>query len=176
MRRLADASRIRLFMAELGRAAARETRLYFTGGATAVLEGWRDSTIHVDIRLEPDTDALLRLLPELKERLQINVELASPPDFIPELPGWVERCRFIAREGQLSCFHYDLYSQCLAKIERGHEQDVADVRAMLERRLVEPTRLREYFAAIQPRLYRYPAIDPAAFARALAAALAESEG
>jgi hypothetical protein len=25
------------------------------------------------------------------ERLGFNVELASPPDFIPELPGWRER-------------------------------------------------------------------------------------
>ena len=54
-----------------------------------------------------------------KGRLNINVEFASPDDFIPELPGWQERSRFIVREHSLDYFHYDFYAQCLAKIERG---------------------------------------------------------
>lgn len=37
------------------------------------------------------------------------------------------RLSCIAREGKLSFFHYDLYAQALAKIERCHSQDVADV-------------------------------------------------
>lgn len=175
MRGLADAERIRRFMAELGLAARSEARLYFTGGASAVLEGWRGSTIDVDILLEPETDALLRALPELKERLELNVELVSPADFIPELPGWRDRSRFIAHEGRISYFHYDFYAQALAKIERGHAQDVTDVRALLERGWVERARLRELFAAIAPHLYRYPAVDPAAFGRALEGLLAEEE-
>jgi hypothetical protein len=56
-----------------------------------VLEGWRASTIDVDVRFEPESDTLLRELVTLKERLGINIELASLPDFIPELPGWRER-------------------------------------------------------------------------------------
>jgi hypothetical protein len=43
------------------------------------------------VRFEPESDAVLRELVALKDRLGINVELASPPDFIPELPGWRER-------------------------------------------------------------------------------------
>jgi hypothetical protein len=35
-------------------------------------------------------------------------------------------------------YHYDFYSQALAKIERGHSQDRVDVAAILARRLVEP--------------------------------------
>ena len=35
-------------------------------------------------------DALFRALPRLKEELRINVEIASPAHFIPELPGWRE--------------------------------------------------------------------------------------
>jgi hypothetical protein len=50
-----------------------------------VLEGWRDSTIDVDLRFEPESDELMRALPALQDRLGINIELASPPDFIPEL-------------------------------------------------------------------------------------------
>ncbi len=88
MRARADAESIRALARELGRIAREETTLYLTGGATAVLEGWRASTVDVDIRLEPDSDALLRRIAQLKEELDVNVELASPPDFIPELPGY----------------------------------------------------------------------------------------
>ena len=107
MRERADAKRIRAFLRELGRRAAVEGRVYLTGGATAVLEGWRSSTIEVDLRFEPDQDALLRALPELKELLDLNVELASPPDFIPELPGWRDRSLFVVREGRLDVHHFD---------------------------------------------------------------------
>ena len=172
MRSLTDEARLREFMRELGRAADGETRVYFTGGATAVLMGWRDSTLDADIRIVPDSDAVFRAIPALKERLHLNVELASPADFIPELPGWSDRSPFIAREGMVSFHHYDFYSQALAKIERGHERDRGDVAEMLARGLVEPARLRELFEAIVPRLDRYPAIDPPSFRRALDATLA----
>lgn len=56
MRRLADADRIRAFMDAVGRAAKTEIRLYFTGGATAVLSGWRSSTIDVGILMIPEDD------------------------------------------------------------------------------------------------------------------------
>jgi hypothetical protein len=46
--------------------------------ATAVLLGWRGTTIDVDFVMRPEDDALLRAIPALKEELQINVELASP--------------------------------------------------------------------------------------------------
>ena len=38
---------------------------------------------------------------------------------------------------------------------------------MLERGLVHPKGLQERFEAIAPSFHRYPAIDPAAFRRAL---------
>ena len=41
------------------------------------------------VRVVPETDEILRSLPKLKE-LHLNIELASPQDFIPELPGWEE--------------------------------------------------------------------------------------
>jgi len=173
MRRPVDAERIRRLMRELGHEAEADVRLYFTGGATAVLFGWRPSTIDVDIKLEPDTDRLLRALPRIKDKLQINIELASPDQFIPELPGWHERSAFIAREGRLSFYHYDFYAQALSKIQRGHAQDRLDVREMLDRGMVDPLELRRRFEEIEPRLYRYPAIDPAAFRRALDQALQE---
>jgi hypothetical protein len=172
MRALADADRIRKFMQVLAADAREEGRVYFTGGATAVLSGWRPSTIDVDLKLVPEQDALLRAIPRLKEQLQLNVELASPVDFIPVPPGWEDRSPFVARHGRLSFHHFDLYAQALAKVERGHAQDMADVREMQRRALVDAARALEYFRRIEPDLYRYPAIDPGAFRRAAEAAFA----
>jgi hypothetical protein len=171
MRPPVDERRIQALARELARVARVPVCVYLTGGSTAVLEGWRESTIDVDLRFEPEADELLRALPALKERLQINVELASPPDFIPELPGWRERSPLVFREGAVAVHHFDLYSQALSKIERGFEQDLDDVRSMLASGLVEPSRLRTLYDAIEPELYRYPAIDPAAFRRKLDVAL-----
>ncbi len=142
-------------------------RVYLTGGATAVLLGWRPTTIDIDVRWEPDHDELFRALPWIKEHLNVNVELAWPFDFIPYLPGWQDRCRFITSEGRLQFLHCDFYAQALAKIERGHAQDRGDVRAMLTEGLVEPDLLRKHFEAIESSLYRYPAIDPPSFRRGL---------
>lgn len=150
-------------MRALGAEAEAGSRLYFAGGATAVLLGWRDSTVDIDIKLQPETDRLLRALPRLKESLEINIELASPADFIPELRGWQDRSAFIFQEGRLTFFHYDLYSQALSKIERGHAQDKTDVQMMLEKGLVDPEELERRFEEIEPDLYRYPSLDPASF-------------
>jgi hypothetical protein len=171
VRGLADAGKLRRFLAALAREAHDETAVYLTGGATAVLVGWRKSTIDADILIVPEHDSLFRALPRLKEELQLNVEIVSPAHFIPELPGWRERSPLIERLGQVSFYHYDPYSQVLAKVERGHGKDMADVAEMLGRGLVQRGRLRELFESIRPRLHRYPAVDPAAFERRLEEAL-----
>ena len=91
MRAVADTVIIRRFMNALAQTTTTPVQVYFTGGATAVLIGWRTSTIDVDIHLIPDDDRLLRGISRLKDDLQINVELACPAHFIPELPGWQDR-------------------------------------------------------------------------------------
>lgn len=176
MRRPVDAGRIRSFMAALGGAVRGEHTVYLVGGTTAVLEGWRDSTVDIDLALPPGHDAteLLRALPAIKDELELNVELASPSDFVPVPDGWRERARSVAREGRVSFYHYDLYGQALAKLERGHDRDLADVREMLERGLVERERLRACFDEIEDELYRYPAVDPASFRRRVETALAQA--
>ena len=120
MRALVDADAVRRFARALGRAARTPARIYLTGGATAVLEGWRQSTLDIDIKVVPDADDVLRALPDLKDLLNINVELASPDQFVPVAPGWEDRSPFIMREGPLSFHHFDFVAQALAKIERGH--------------------------------------------------------
>ena len=167
MRGLTDRQSIERMMQALGRAASADARVYFTGGVSAVLIGWRASTIDIDLQLVPDRDELLRAIASLKDELQINVELAAPSHFIPELPGWEARSVFIVREGRVSFFHYDFFSQALAKIERGHTQDRIDVGMMLDRGLVDAPRLRALFEEIAGQLYRYPAINPPAFRTAV---------
>jgi hypothetical protein len=167
MRAVADTVIIRRFMDALAQTTTTPVQVYFTGGATAVLIGWRTSTIDVDIHLIPDDDRLLRGIPRLKDDLQINVELACPAHFIPELPGWQERSLFIDKEGTLSFFHYDFYAQALAKIERGHSLDLSDVEVMFERGLIQAEPLMKHFEAIEGQIYRYPALDARAFRSAV---------
>jgi Nucleotidyltransferase of unknown function (DUF6036) len=160
VRDAADAERIRELARELGRVVAPGTRMYLTGGATAVLEGWRQSTADVDVRFEPDSDIALRRIGELKERLAVNVELASPLDFLPPLAGWQARSRFRLRDGNLEVFDFDPYSQALSKLQRGFELDLEDVSSMVESGQVEPRTLRQLYEQIESELYRFPAVDP----------------
>ena len=141
--------------------------MYLTGGATAVLEGWRPSTVDVDVRFEPDSDAALRQIATLKERLQVNVELASPLDFLPPLEGWRERSRFRLRAGNLEVFDFDPYSQALSKLERGFELDLRDVAEMLHAGQVDPARLLELYEGVESELFKFPAVDPAQLRRAV---------
>jgi hypothetical protein len=130
-----------------------------------VLLGWRETTIDVDIRLEPEQDAILRELPRLKNDLRLNVELASPADFIPLPAGWEERSIFVSRARRLTVRHLDAYSQALAKLARNHELDRVDVHELLTRGYVERGALWSRFEEIEPQLYRFPGLDPALFRR-----------
>jgi hypothetical protein len=169
MREVADDARIRAFMREVGRRARSQAKVYLVGGASAVLLGWRRSTVDVDVRIVPDGE-ILNLFAAIKKDLNINVELAAPDEFIPPLPGWEARSQWIAREGPVDFFHYDFYAQALAKIERSLGPDRGDVRQMISARLVVPTEALRLFAAIEPELHRYPAIDPESFRQAVESA------
>ncbi|HEY3135067.1 MAG TPA: DUF6036 family nucleotidyltransferase [Blastocatellia bacterium] len=175
MRQRVTSARLQQLMQALGESAKSAARVFLVGGATSVLLGWRDSTIDVDLKVVPESDELLRKVPELKERLQINIELASPDDFIPELPGWQERSRFVGQEDKITFFHYDFYAQALAKIERGHTLDMQDLREMISRGLIEPKRLLDLFHSIEDQLYRYPAVDASSFRRKVEAVALEAE-
>lgn len=165
MRERASRERVIAFMRRLGREPGARRRVYFTGGASAVLDRWRETTVDIVLDLEGDAEQLLRALAAIKDELHINVELAAPHHFVPALPGWRERSRYIGSEGALHFYHYDPYAQAIAKIERGHRQDMEDVATMFERGLIHSDELLRLFALIEPELYRYPAIDPATLRR-----------
>lgn len=163
MRQPLDAARLRAVLERLAESRQGTGRIYLVGGATALMHGWRDSTIDLDLRLTPESEPILKAIPAIKESLQVNIELAAPDQFIPALPGWESRSLYIDRIGDLSFFHYDPYAQVLAKIERGHARDVQDVRAFIASGLVDPDKALALFSEIEPELYRFPAIDPRAF-------------
>ena len=163
MRAETDKARLEAFMAALGNRVRGEGCVYLTGGATAVLHNWRPMTIDIDIKPDPEPPGLFEALALLKNELDINVELASPDQFIPAIPGWRERSLFIARHGLIHFFHYDPYGQALSKLQRRHDRDIRDVHSMLREGLIHTDRLREMFTQIEPQLIRHPAIDPASF-------------
>src|SRR5881628_3074838 len=96
---------LKQFMQELAAAARSPGKIYFTGGATALLLGFREQTIDVDLKLDPEPEGAFEAIARLKNQLDINVELASPDDFIPSAPDWRERSRHIATIGPLQFFH-----------------------------------------------------------------------
>ena len=128
-----------------------------------LLLGFRAQTIDVDIKLDPEPEGAFEAIAVLKNSLDLNVELASPDDFIPAAPDWRERSRHIVSIGRLDFFHYDFSLQALAKLERGHAQDLEDVSSLVRGGYVAAEQLRSRFSQIEPGLPRYPAIDAQQF-------------
>ena len=167
MRTLADRARLEAFLVSFDKETRGHGRIYLVGGATAIWHGWRETTIDIDLKADPEPAGFFEAISRLKESLDINIELASPDLFIPELPGWRERSLFISRLHRTEFFHYDPYSQTLAKIERNHPRDLSDARQMVSLGLVKKNALMPHFKAIEPALIRFPAIDPATFRKAV---------
>ena len=167
MREVADRERIGAFMTALARHATTDVEVFLVGGTSAVLVGWRATTIDVDLVMRPESDAMLRAIPMLKEQLHLNVELASPDLFIPVPAGWEQRSPVVSRIGRVTFRHYDFVAQALAKIERGHARDLSDVQAMQSHGLISAAAVRSQFARMEPELFRFPAIDPPSFRRAV---------
>ena len=78
MREPVDEARLREFMSAIAAEAREPGRIYLAGGASAVLEHWRENTVDIDITIIPESDRILRAIPELKERFHVNVELRRP--------------------------------------------------------------------------------------------------
>jgi hypothetical protein len=154
LRQSVDQYRITEFLRHLGEESRVAGRIYLVGGATVVFEGYRSLTLDIDLTLETtapaDEERLVRAMRELKEKLSVNVEVVSPGDFIPLPSGYRERSEFVGRFGGLDVFHFDLYSTSLSKIERGTEQDFADVLALLAGGRIEWPKLQACLAEIMP--------------------------
>ena len=150
-------------MKELAARSKGAGNVYFTGGATALLFGIRDQTIDLDIKFEPEPRGAFEAVAKLKNKLDLNVELASPADFIPVAADWKERSIFVSEVGSIGFYHFDLAAQILSKIERGHSQDLQDAHDFMSSGKITAEELWRYFQQIKTGIIRYPAIDGAAF-------------
>jgi len=152
---------IQSFMRSIGKILKKRTTLYLTGGSTAILYGFREGTIDIDIA--GDMDELFSYIPKIKERLQINIEMAKPTDFIPSLPNEKERHISIGTFGKVTFMHFDPYAQVFSKIVRGHETDIADAKALVSTKLVEIKKLCEMVKKIPDSSFaRYPRLNRSA--------------
>lgn len=163
-----DAGRIREFLRRLGQRFRHPATLHLVGGTTLVLDGYRASTLDIDITYQVAPEhhaALVEAIRAIQRQLAINVEEASPGDFIPLPRGWEDRHEFLGRFGHIEVFHFDPYSTALSKIARGHEEDFHDVMALLRHERIEMDRLERAFREIEPRLPEWGLrLDPAEFA------------
>ena len=180
MRPPIDRLRVHYFLVKLGIEFHYPARLYLVGGTTLVYEGLRQQSLDIDISYEVADEheaEFSRVIRRLKEDMQINIELASPGDFIPLPAGWKERAKFVGRFGQVDVFHFDLYSTALSKIERGREGDYEDILAMLRSEQINMVELESAFANILPRVERESLKrDPDKFIRNFAALRARVSG
>lgn len=166
MRAPADRERIERFLTRLGALTHEPGRLYRVGGTTMVYEGFRATTIDIDLLVEAgDPSPIIAAIRSLKDALDINVEFASPRDFIPLPAGWRERGIYVGRFGALDVFHFDLYSVALSKIERGTERDFQDVIALVRSGRIDLIELDAAFHEILPRVATegMAGMDPAVF-------------
>lgn len=159
MRSTIDPEKIEQLMKRLGKEASGSGCIYFTGGASALLIGWRSSTVDIDIRLDPEPPGIFQAIAKIKRELNINIELASPQDFLPPLPGWRDRSVFIGKQGQISFYHYDFTAQALSKLSRGYDRDLNDVRAMFKQGLFSLEDLCNCLEVITPELIRFPSLN-----------------
>ena len=147
-------------MNELARSAPRRGsfRVYFVGGGTAVLQGWRASTIDAD--LCADNDAVFHDVQGIKERLNLNIEFARPDDFVPSLLGSEDRHVFIETVLKVSFYHYDPYAQLLSKVVRGFSRDIQDAGSFLDSGMVDAERFRALVNDISDKAYsKYPTLS-----------------
>lgn len=160
MRRSLTRDGLRDLMNELSRTAPRRGsyRVFFVGGGTAVLAGWRLSTIDAD--LYSDTEAVFRDIQAIKERLRLNIEFVRPEHFVPALADSESRHVLIETIGRVSFYHYDPYAQLLSKVVRGFNRDLEDASNFVASGMVDPQRFRSLVAGIHESAYaKYPTLS-----------------
>ncbi|MGE0192976.1 MAG: DUF6036 family nucleotidyltransferase [Planctomycetota bacterium] len=168
MRKDVTPERLALLMQELSASAPRGTDfcVFLAGGGTAVLRGWRASSLDVDLAVEDHR--VLHEVQRIQEELDINIELVEPSAFVPELSDARHRHVFIRRIGRVAWYHYDPYTQVFAKLVRGFERDLADARRFVEDGLVDLATLKLLVEAIPSAAYsRYPNLSKEAVRKAI---------
>jgi hypothetical protein len=173
MRPSVDKTAIESFLQQLGRTFRKPGRLYLVGGAALVHAGVRPGfTQDIDIQVSGANEGeLIIAIQRLIQQLQINVEFASPADFIPLPSQWEMHAQYVGRYGGVDVFYFDFYSIALSKIERGNSRDIDDVKLLVQQGIITLNELDEAYREVLAQLGqgRYPRITPQRFSERYAA-------
>ena len=174
MRPSVDKTAIESFLQQLGRTFRKPGRLYLVGGAALVHAGVRPGfTQDIDIQVSGANEGeLIVAIQRLIQQLQINVEFASPADFIPLPSQWEMHAQYVGRYGGVDVFYFDFYSIALSKIERGNSRDIADVELLVQQGIITLNELDAAYREVLAQLGqgRYPRITPQRFSERYTAA------
>lgn len=167
MRPNVDRQTVERFLTELGRHFRQQGRLYLVGGAALIHAGVRPSPSATTqaIDLEVAGGDMYQTINQFKQQLNINVEFASPGDFIPLPSNWQSLSRYVGRYGNIDVFYFDFYSIALSKIDRGNTRDLQDVALLLQQQIImlpEMDRAAQE-VAVQMGKGNYKRLDPNAF-------------
>lgn len=182
MRPPVDRPAIERFLKRLGRMVHHPGRIYLVGGAALVhhqVRGPRATTLDIDLSFEASNEQEIEsAIQRLKTELDLNVERASPGDFIPLPASWQDHAHYIGRYGALEVFYFDYYSQALSKIERSTERDLQDVELLARQGWITRAGLDAAYQEVLPQMGhgRYFNRDASRFARQYAAAVLRAWG
>lgn len=173
MRPSVDKTAIESFLTQLGRDFRKPGHLYLMEDAALVHLRIRPGfTQDIDIQVSGANEGeLIVAIQRLIQRMQINVEFASPGDFIPLPSQWETHAQYVGRYGSIDVFYFDFYSIALSKIERGNTRDIADVRLLVQKGIITLDELDAAYQQVLTQLGkgRYPRITPERFAERYAA-------
>ncbi len=167
MRPNVDKKAIESFLQQLGRTFRKQGRLYLVGGAALVHAGVRPGfTQDIDIQVGGANEGdLIVTIQRLIQQMQINIEFASPKDFIPLPSQWEAHSQYLGRYGSIDVFYFDFYSIALSKIERGATRDIEDVKLLVQQKRITLDELDAAYQEVLAQLGkgRYPKITPERF-------------
>jgi hypothetical protein len=167
MRSSVDKTAIESFLRELGRTFHKPGRLYLVGGAALVHAGVRPGfTVDIDVQVGGTNEGeLIVAIQRLIQQMQINIEFASPADFMPLPSDWEMHAQYVGRYGEIDVFYFDFYSIALSKIERGNSRDIADVRLLVQQKIIILDELDVAYQEVLAQLGqgRYPKVTPQRF-------------
>lgn len=113
-------------MSALGELVRGEGTIYLTGGATALLRGWRDATIDVDIKPDPEPAGLFEALREKLGEIETllprypAIDARSFRRAVEEFVG-SERGRLLQAQGGDAYSRYNALMRELASFEAARD-------------------------------------------------------
>lgn len=131
------------FLQKLGEQIASHVPFYLIGGSALILLGASRETIDIDYLVEDSDKNFQKVLKELSNELQLDLEYVPLGEFIP-LPAKAEqRHHFIGHYAKLDVYIFDPYSIALSKLDRGFESDIEDIVFLIKHGLVSLPQLEQ---------------------------------